>query len=310
MAEQDGRPTETAPEAPKNPAAGEVQARLREAARAKLADLLRQERGVGDAPTSQAPVSQPVSQPVTAPAGAGKDVTQVLAELQAELAALKSAPQETYTKAAAERAEAERLNAEAIRKQQEIVEASKNPLDFIQKLGYTPDEWQAMLMAGGKPDPTVERVKAAEKAAQEALSELKKYQREQTRTAILRDEIAPAMKDAPLVAKMLKPEDVLTLVENHYRDVGVVLTPAEAVKILNERYTKQFSELLSDAEIAKILNTSAVSSAAMAPPADKRPQTLTNSLTSTTNSTQKGPLSLDERRAAASLIIKQMLNRG
>lgn len=275
-------------------------AELRKAARNKVAELLRDERGV---PEPEAPAEKrsaakdAVKEPIIAAQQPREDLDAVAERLS------KKAKE-----AEESRIYAANLLEQAKREKQELKESISQPLEFIKKAGYTPEEWQALLLAGGKESAEMKkakeaeaRAKKAEEAALKATEELKQYQRNVLKAQAIKEDILPALSEFPLAAKLTTPDQLLDIIQKHYRETGEKLSPKEVAKTLEDQYEKQFEELLADEKVAKKVVKGKV--AAREQQAEAGPTTLSNRVASTTTSKTK-LTSLDERRAAAMQLLR------
>jgi hypothetical protein len=277
-------------------------AELRNAARAKVADMLREDRGV----------PQPAEQPKTR--NTAKDAAK-----EPVIAAEKAVPSIDYAAMSAEfakkaqAAEVDRITAhnlleQAKREKQELRESVEQPLEFLKKAGYTVEEWQALLLSGGKESAEMKkakeaetRAKKAEEAALKATEELKNYQRNVLKAAAIKEEISPALAEFPLASKLTTPDQLLEMIQKHYRETGEKLDPKTVAQTLEEQYEKQFEELLSDEKVAKKVGKGKV--AARDTKAEAGPSTLSNRVTNTTSAKTK-LATLEERRAAALQLLR------
>lgn len=271
-------------------------AELRKAARNKVADLLRDERGVPAPVVQNAPVAQAEQKAET--------VQQPREDLDAVTERLSKKAKE----AEESRIYAANLLEQAKREKQELKESISQPLEFIKKAGYTPEEWQALLLAGGKESAEMKkakeaeaRAKKAEEAALKATEELKQYQRNVLKAQAIKEDIMPALSEFPLAAKLTTPDQLLDIIQKHYRETGEKLSPKEVAKTLEDQYEKQFEELLADEKVAKKVVKGKV--AAREHQAEAGPTTLSNRVSSTTTSKTK-LTSLDERREAAMRLLR------
>lgn len=282
-------------------------AELRKAAREKINALLRDERGVPQ-PTEQAetrttaaktdgaakPTPPAVSPSANLPPAV--DYAQITRELQ-----------QRAEESARAKQEAAGLLAQAQQKEAELKDAVSRPLEFLEKAGYTPDEWQALLLAGGQESAEMKkakqaeaRAKKAEEAALKATEELKQYQRNVLKAQAIK-EIEPQLAEFPLTAKLTSPEQLLEMIQKHYRETGQKVSVQEAAKTLEAQYEKQFAQLLSDEKVAKKVGKG--KAAAPETKAEAGPSTLSNRVSNTT-SAKTTLATLEERRNAAMRLLR------
>jgi hypothetical protein len=282
--------------------------RLEEKKAAAVA-ALRAMRGVPEPtsvphPVEQAPVPEQRPTPAAPQAPQPPDYAQLLAAQEQRIRAAVEAEQRAAAREAAAQA-----------KEAKLQESVADPLSFLSEVGFTPDEWQAFLMNGGKKDPVMERVKAAEERAAKAeqmVLEAQKQQAAQRREAE-RNYLANAItqnlgSDFPLLAQLGGGAAVLAKIEHLNattgQDHGAQFR--QVAEAMEADYMRQLEPALkSDAFQAKYKNSVFKPNATLAAP---EPQTLNSSVTNSTGPTRPGPRSWEEKKQLAVAALQRLKN--
>lgn len=274
-------------------------------ARAKMAEMLRAERGI------EAPVPQPAEQPVSRNESVPKSQPGESSVPQVDPAQLERLYIERIAQAEAAKAEAARLNAEAEAKLAQLRKAAENPVRFLEETGLSLDQWNARLLNGGEPTPE-ERLKA------EVQSELQKRDAE---LAALRQqlvareqmelrsqakaELEPQLaKEFPMIAKRFGADQALDWLQREAalaRQHGVPFKAQEALKAWENDLRSVARVALEIPEVRATFNNSV--SKPTADIVDNGPRTITNRITSSTAPSRPGPTSMEEKRARARELV-------
>lgn len=279
------------------------QTAIRDAARAKVADLLRSERGIEAPRVVEAPVSQVAEHPRVQETAPVVDQAAFLESVQAQTRAAEAA-----------KAEAAQLRAEADAKLAKLQASLKNPIQFLQEQNMDLDTWNARLLNGGEPTME-ERLKAESAKEVEAVrSEVQalKTQLAQKEHAELRvaaaAELRPGLeKEFPLLNANLGVEKALDWLQSEAaqaRKLGVQFDSRAALAAYENHLLSIASTALAIPAIQSKLSNSVTKP--QAGNVDNGPRTITNRLVSSTSPVRTGPTTLEEKRARARELIAAM----
>lgn len=200
--------------------------------------------------------------------------------------------------------------------------AKKNPIAALEAAGLSYDDLVSAYMDDGKPtvEKNVESFKseistmkstiedmrqAALKKEQDALIEQNTSVIADFRNSVLND-VSTAKDKYPLINSLGRSQDVLAVIENHFSQTGQLIDHNEAASYvesyLSEELPKQIEQYLADPKVKDIVKallakdtavsgstsgTKATTTTSTDKPtnrfASKKPVTITNSLTATTN---------------------------
>ena len=288
-----------------NQAVAEKQREIRDAARTKAAEVLREARGIEEPKLRD----EPRKTSVDAKAEPAKPAAEAPAQeaLIKRLADSLSAQQE---KAQAQVEAAQKARQEADVKLAELKAAQDNPVEFLTKNGIDLDTWQARLLNGGEATPEersrkelmdrIAKVEAENQAFKQQSEQAQHQAQFQGAVAAL---AAPLKTDFPLVNRFMGPEAALKHLQDLQSSQGAI-DAKSAIAELEKGFREGLMQTLQDPAIAATINYSPKTSISEKA-AIQGPRTITNNLTSSTSPTGQRS-TLAQKREMARQIMAQM----
>lgn len=169
---------------------------------------------------------------------------------------------EGFAKQAAEReASAVAREAAAKAREDELLGAARDPIEFLSKIEWTEDQWRDFLAGGGKPDPVKDELKSmreqlkAESAKREALEKSLSDREVNARRAQEDAQIVQSTQKLPFSKSLSNP----AMVRQRMGELKAKNQPAtadHALQSLESEFKTGLMSLLQNPEIAAMLGSS------------------------------------------------------
>lgn len=287
-----------------NASVADKQREIRDSARAKAAEVLREARGIAEPQERETPRAQPAEPKAESAKPAAKPTEQ-----EALITRLASTLSEKQAQAQAQLEAAQRARQEADAKLAELKAAQDNPLEFLNKNGIDLDTWQARLLNGGE-------ITAEEKSRRELLDRIAKVEaenksfKEQQEASLAQAQFQgaaqalaePLKADFPLVNRFMGPEQALQHLRELQSKQGNIDAKA-AIAELEKGFREGLMQTLQDPAIAATIDYSPKTSLSEKA-AYEGPRTITNTLTSSTSPTGRRTTLAEKRELAKQLMAR------